>query len=136
MIVRRVFGEPSRLISFCIERSDRSPAISRKLCSDQHTRLNSTVSKTDSSLDTEVLLQKFVNYERQGVPDSAGTSGNKAFDLVRPSFLTGDDCAAAQCLLPDRLLCISCWQPLGSRKPICQQSILLAQKAKARQRLC
>ena len=66
-------------------RSDRTPATASKVCSDQHARSNITVSRADASLDTEVLLQKFVNYEQQGVPDSAGTSGNKVFDLVRPS---------------------------------------------------
>lgn len=85
MIVRRLFGERSRFISACVGRKDRTPASVSKLYSGQHARFNSTVPKIDSSLDTEILLRKFVNYEQQGIPDRAGTSGNKAFDLVRLS---------------------------------------------------
>ena len=88
MIVRPLFSQQSRFISSCLGRNDRTPAIICNVYSDQHARSYFTVpifSNSDSSLDTEALLQKFVNYEQQGVPDSAGTSGNKAFDLVRPS---------------------------------------------------
>ncbi|KAL3150534.1 hypothetical protein ABBQ32_000350 [Trebouxia sp. C0010 RCD-2024] len=48
----------------------------------QHARLNSTLPGTEAALDTELVLQEFVNYEQQGVPDSAGTNGKKGFDLV------------------------------------------------------
>ena len=85
MIVRPLFSQQSRFISSCLGRNGRTPAIISNVYSNQHARSNSTVSKSDSSLDTEGLLQKFVNYEQQGVPDSAGTNGNKTFDLVRPS---------------------------------------------------
>ena len=86
MIVPRLFGEQSRFISFCVGRNDRFLAITSKVYSDEHVRLHSTVSGNHSSLDTQVILQNFVNYEQQGVPDSAGTSGNKVFDLVRTSY--------------------------------------------------
>lgn len=81
MTVSRLFGKQSRFVC-CRVRQHRTSAITNKSYSDQHARHGSTVSGTDASLDTEVLLQKFVNYEQQGVPDSAGTSGNKTFDLV------------------------------------------------------
>ena len=84
MTVRRLFGEQSRFITFCVGPPQLTPAITNKTNSGHHARRTSTASGNDASLDTEVLLQKFVNYEQQGVPDSAGTSGNKTFDLVCP----------------------------------------------------
>lgn len=84
MTVRRLSGEQSRFITFCVGRQDLTPAIANKRNSGHHPRRSSTASGNDASLDTKVLLQKFVNYEQQGVPDSAGTSGNKTFDLVCP----------------------------------------------------
>ena len=56
----------------------------------QHARLNTTLSRTDAPLDTELLLQTLVNYEQQGVPDSAGTGGKQGFDLVRQASLDSD----------------------------------------------
>lgn len=72
----------SNFLLCCLGMQERT-SVALRAGLNQHARLNSTLPGSDPALDTELLLQKFVNYEQQGVPDNAGTNGKKGFDLVR-----------------------------------------------------
>lgn len=105
MILRRVFSDRSSFL-FCVGMHEHTSGALGIALNRQHVRRNVTSAGTRAPLDTETLLQRLVNYEQQGVPNNAGTNGNKGFDLVR-SIDSPKLAFALQLCLSSKVCCLA-----------------------------